>query len=85
MIKFLKDKFFQKELKKEIRMLVVVTIGFTIAFSWRQTIFDASIAFIKKLFSITNEINASMVASLFITIVGLLLIVLSSKYLKEIY
>jgi hypothetical protein len=50
MKKLLKDQFYKRELKNEIRILIVVTIGFTIAFSWRQTIFDMSLAFINAIF-----------------------------------
>lgn len=82
---FFQDRFFQRELKKEIRTLIVVTIGFTIAFSWRQTIFDASITLIKSMFNLKSELSSSIVASLFITIIGLILILISSKCLKEIY
>ena len=39
---FIGSKNFENEFKKQVRMLVVVTFGFTIAFTWRQTIFDLS-------------------------------------------
>jgi hypothetical protein len=85
MIKFFKDKLFQRELKREVRMLIVVGIGFSIAFAWRQTTFDAALSITHAIFSIKGEVAASLTASLMITLIGLLLILLTSKYLKDVY
>jgi len=85
MIQFFKDKFFQKELKREIRLLIIVTIGFSIAFAWRQTIFDAALSIIRSLFSLGPGVTSSTMASMLITLIGLLLVLLTSKYLKDEY
>lgn len=85
MIKFFRDKFFQRELKREIRLLIVVAIGFSIAFAWRQTIFDAALSIVKRIFLLEGEVISSIMASIFITLIGLALILLTSKYLKDEY
>jgi len=85
MIKFFRDKFFQRELKREIRLLIVVAIGFTIAFTWRQTTFDAALNVIQRIFSPEGTVIASVMASILITIIGLMLILLTAKFLKDEY
>ena len=85
MIKFFKDKLFKQELKREIRMLIVVGIGFSIAFAWRQTSFDAALNFVHWLFSTNGTVTSSILASLLITLIGLAIILLTSKFLKDEY
>jgi hypothetical protein len=79
---FIGGENFRKEFIKQVRLLIVVTIGFTIAFSWRQTTFDAAQTLVQKLTS-TNGVSSSVLTSLFITLVGVLILILSSFYLKE--
>ena len=83
MIKFFKDKLFKQELKREIRMLIVVGIGFSIAFAWRQTSFDAALTFIHWLFNTNGSVTSSILASLLITIIGVIIILLTSKFLRD--
>jgi len=85
MIKFFRDKFFQRELRREVRMLIVVAIGFTIAFTWRQTIFDAALNVIQRIFSPEGAVIASVMASILITIIGIVLILFTAKFLKDGY
>jgi len=74
---------FKKEFRRQIRMLVIITLGFTIAFTWRQTIFDASQAFVKLFTDVQGSTALSVLTSLFITIVAVLLIYLAAHYLKD--
>lgn len=74
---------FKKEFKKQIRYLIIITLGFTIAFTWRQTIFDLSQSFIKSITHIENLESLSILTSLFITFFGILLIYLSAHFLKN--
>jgi len=46
---FTESNQFKKEFKKQIRMMIVIALGFTIAFTWRQTVFDVSKAIINTL------------------------------------
>lgn len=73
---------FKKEFRREIRMLIVVTLGFTIAFTWRQTIFDVSQDFVSFITNIQNSAELSILTSFFITIVAVLLVYLTSHFLK---
>ena len=74
---------YNEEFRKQIRMFIIFTFGFTIAFSWRETFFDISKSFIHWTFG-TKKINSlSILASIFITFVCVLLILLTTHYFKE--
>ncbi len=76
-------KNFKKEFKKQIRMLILITIGFTIAFTWRQTIFDISQSFINFFLDLNSSAILSIITSIFITLLGLVLILFTSHWLKN--
>lgn len=76
-------KRFKKEFRHEIRLFVNITFGFTIAFTWRQTFFDLSESFLQYLFHLKNNSSLTIFASIFITILSLIIISISSRYLKD--
>lgn len=73
---------FRKEVKREIRMLVLFTLGFTIAFTWRQTLFDIFEAAMNKLFAASSA-TLSVLTSTAITLFSILLILLISYFLQD--
>ncbi len=73
---------FKREFREQMRLFIVITFGFTIAFSWRQTFFDASEALIQH-FTNQQGTTLSILASVFITIISLVVIYVASHYLKE--
>lgn len=79
---FSKTKY-RKEFRYELRLLIIVTLGFTIGFTWRETIFDLSWALIKKITHTQSNSTLSVLSSIFITLVSLGLIYLTSYLLKE--
>ncbi len=64
-------------------MLITLPWGFTIAFTWRQTIFDVSQAFVQFFLDIKGAITSSMFTSIFITPISIGLIYLVAYYLKD--
>jgi hypothetical protein len=73
---------YKEEFRKQMRSIIVLTLGFTIAFAWRETIFQWS----KSLTAwITHSNNGGSVtgASIFITLFCVLLIFLTSRWLKD--
>ena len=74
---------FKKEFRRQIRMLIVVTLGFTIAFTWRQTTFDVSQSIVNFFITVESSSMSSVLTSMFITLSSLLLILLTSKLFKE--
>jgi len=80
---FVKGRRFKKEFKRQLRMLIVITLGFTIAFTWRQTIFDISLSIIKFFTKVQDSSALSILASILITVVSLVLIYITSYYLRD--
>ena len=74
---------FQREFRKQLRLLIIITLGFTIAFTWRQTVFDLSLAFVKSMTDIRDASELSILASLFITVLSVVLIYLAAHFLKD--
>ena len=74
---------FQCEFRKQLRLLIIITLGFTIAITWRQTIFDLSLAFVKAMTDISSDSELSILASLFITVLSVVLIYLAAHFLKD--
>jgi len=74
---------FKKEFRSQLRFLILITLGFTIAFAWRQTIFDIFKTMILYFTNVRNSATASILTSLAITLVSLLVIFLASQFLKD--
>lgn len=64
----------KKDFLAQIKSLVVFTLGFTIAFSWRQTTFDASEKLIQTWINVQNSTYLSVLTSTFITIISIIII-----------
>jgi len=73
----------KKEFRRQLRLLIIITLGFTIAFTWRQTIFDLSFVFVAFLTNIQNNTTLSILSSILITIVSVGLIYVTSYWLKD--
>jgi len=80
---FVEGEHFRKEFKKQVRTLILFTLGFTIAFTWRQTIFDLSLSVVKWVTNIQNSAELSLLSSILVTIVSLIVIFLTSHWLKD--
>lgn len=80
---FVEGDSFKKEFRRQVRMIIVFTLGFTIAFTWRQTIFDLSLTFVSFITKIQNSAELSILSSLLITILSLIIIYITAHWLKE--
>jgi hypothetical protein len=76
---------FKKEFKRQLRMLLTFTFGFTIAFTWRETIFKISQSIVNFFLHFESTNISNIFTSIFITLICILLIYLSSNYLKDSY
>ena len=74
---------FKREFRRQIRMLIIITLGFTIAFTWRQTVFDLSQNFVKFITNIQGSSTLSIITSVFITILALIIIYVTAHFLKQ--
>ena len=76
-------KSFRKDFRKQLKTLVVVGAGFTIAFTLRQTIFDISKRIVEFVTNIKDSSVLSIATSIFTTIFSLLLVLLVIYLLKD--
>jgi len=74
---------YKEEVRTQIRMFLIFTFAFTIAFTWRETIFDLSKNFMQRVTGAEGTGSISTLASLFITAVFVLLIFITSHYFKK--
>jgi hypothetical protein len=74
---------FKKEVKNQIRLLIIITLGFTVAFTWRQTIFDSTQSLVRLITDVQGAMSLSVLSSLIITIVSLILIWITSRLLMD--
>jgi hypothetical protein len=81
---FQTKRSFKKEFKRQIRLAVIAAIGFTVAFAWREAIFDLFQSFVSRFLDVSTEHYLTKIyTSIAITIAGVLLIFITSKILKE--
>ncbi len=75
---------FNKEFKRQIRLAVTAAIGFTIAFAWRNAIFDSFQNYVSRFLDVQREHYLSEIyTALTITLFGVILIFITSKILKD--
>ena len=82
---FTPGRRFKREFKRQLRLLVTVTLGFTIAFTWRQTVFDVSQSIVNFFVHVQSSAVSSILTSTFITVISIALIYITSRYLKDSY
>ena len=73
---------YKDEFRKQMRSVIVFTLGFTIAFAWRETIFDWSKS-VTAWITNSSKGGTSTGASLFITLLCILLIFLTTRWLRD--
>lgn len=76
-------KNFRKDFRKQLKTLVVVGAGFTIAFTWRQTIFDISQKIVQFITNIKSSSILSLATSIFTTIISGLIVLVVLYFLKD--
>ncbi|PIN90937.1 hypothetical protein COU60_01180 [Candidatus Pacearchaeota archaeon CG10_big_fil_rev_8_21_14_0_10_34_76] len=80
---FIGGENFKKEFRRQLRLLIIVALGFTIAFTWRQTIFDVVESFVIRFINVQGTATLSFLTSFFITIFSLLLMLIASYFLTD--
>ena len=78
------SRSFKKEFKKQVRLAIAAAVGFSIAFAWRQSIFDTFLSFVARFLNVPKGHYLSEVyTALAITLAGVILLSLTSKILKD--
>ena len=78
------SRSFKKEFKKQLRFSIAAAIGFSIAFAWRQSVFDTFLSFVSRFLDVPPEQYLTEVyTATAITITGVILLLITSKLLKD--
>jgi hypothetical protein len=73
---------FKKEFKRQLRLAIGAAIGFLIAFAWKDVIFAFVQDTITDLSSLTNIHLVGLLSSLTLTLLGVILLLISSRLLE---
>jgi len=83
-MKILKTKkSFRKEFKRQVKYAIAAAVGFLIAFAWRDAIYNAVYDLVRKFAEETQTAASEISTAIFITIVGVLIILISSRLLRD--
>ena len=75
---------YKKELRRQIRLAITAAIGFTVAFAWRNAIFDSAQSFVSRLLDLNpGHYMTETYTAIFLTLFGVLLIFLTARILRE--
>lgn len=74
---------FKKEFKRQLRFAIMAAVGFLIAFAWRNAIYNSSRDIVEKFLEVANTPLTEVYTAIFITLMGVALIFLTSKFLRD--
>ena len=78
------SRSFRKEVKRQIRLALTSAIGFSIAFAWRNSIFDAFRTYVARFLEVDpSHYLTELYTAIGITFVGVCLIFITSSILKD--
>jgi len=80
---FIGSERFKHEFWEEVKLFIIFGLGFTIAFTWRQTVFDTTESLMRWLTHIQNNASLSVITSIATTIFCIILIFLTSKFFEN--
>ena len=76
-------KNFKGEFRKQIRLALAAAVGFIIAFAWKDFVFKITGDFLSKVLKL-SAITSALAVSIFLTFIGVLIILISSRILREL-
>lgn len=75
---------FKKEFKRQIKLAIVAAIGFSIAFAWRNAVFDSFQSFVARFLDLEiGHYMTEIYTAIAITLAGVILIFITSKLLRD--
>lgn len=74
---------FRKEFKRQLRYAISAAVGFLIIFSWRDAIWNITKDFVEKIQNTTAVASTNVITAITISVIGVLIIIISSKILKD--
>tara|TARA_Y100000310_G_C20562396_1_gene753705 strand:- start:448 stop:732 length:285 start_codon:yes stop_codon:yes gene_type:complete len=76
-------KSFKKEFKRQIKLAIIAAIGFTVAFAWRNAIYNSSQEIVDKFIQSYGQPISDLLTAIFITLLGVFIIFITSKLLRD--
>ncbi len=76
-------KGFKKEFRRQLRYAIAAACGFIIVFAWRESIMSFTKTFVEKFAKTTEFVATDIGTAIAITALGVIIIVVSSKLLKD--
>ncbi len=76
-------KNYRKELKRQLRYAIAAAVGFMIIYAWRESIINSTRDLVAKVASTTQIFTNETSTALLITVIGVFIIVISAKLLKD--
>ena len=81
---FKTSRSYKKEFKRQLRLAVTAGIGFTIAFAWRNAIFESMLNYVSRILDISpNHYLTEVYTAIFMTFLGVFLIFVTAKLLRD--
>ena len=78
------ERSFRKEFKKQLRLAIIAAIGFTVAFAWRNAVFDTFQNYVARTLDVTTgHYLTEIYTAITITLFGVLAIFITAHILKE--
>ena len=74
---------FKREFRKQLRLALAAAAGFIVALAWKDFIFKATGDFLSKFLEL-NTLTSALAISIVLSFIGVLIIWISSKLLKEL-
>ncbi len=74
---------FKREFRKQLRLALAAAVGFIVAFAWKDFIFKITGDFLSKFLKL-SAITSALTISIFLTFIGVLIILINSRILKEL-
>ncbi len=75
---------FKKEFKRQIKLAIVAAIGFSIAFAWRNAVFDSFQSFVARFLDLPlGHYMTEIYTAIAITLAGVALIYITSRLLRD--
>jgi hypothetical protein len=78
------SRSFKKEFRRQLRFAITAAIGFTVAFAWRNAIYDTLHNFVSRILDISpTQYTSEVYSAIAITVLGVILIFVTARILKE--
>lgn len=74
---------FRKEFRRQIRLAIIAAIGFTVAFAWRNAVYDGLYEFVSRFAQSTQTLLTEVYTALFITALGVAVIFITARLLRD--